>query len=96
MAGFGDGMNEDSVRIRREIHHKVRSPLLAPRIYSSVSGSVPLEFNVFLGGGVGALFDVPVPLPKQCEGSSASSGTSRDDGVSVDSSLSASTASVNI
>ena len=36
------------------------------------------------------------PLPKQREGSSASRGTSRDDGVSVDSSLSASSASVNM
>jgi hypothetical protein len=58
-----------------------------------------LEFDEededFLRGGAGALLDAPVPLPKQREGSSASRGTSRDDGVSVDSSLSASSASVN-
>jgi hypothetical protein len=100
MAAFGDEMSEGSARITREIQHKVRTPLLAPRSHSSVSGSVPLEFDEedgnFLGGGVGALFDVPVPLPQQREGSSASPGTSRYDGVSVDSSLSASSASVNI
>jgi hypothetical protein len=49
-----------------------------------------------LGVGVGTLLDAPVPLPKQREASSESRGTSRDDGVSVDSSLSASSASVNI
>ncbi|KIJ92643.1 hypothetical protein K443DRAFT_13448 [Laccaria amethystina LaAM-08-1] len=84
MAAFGDEMSEGSARITREIQHKVRTPLLAPRSHSSVSGSVPLEFDEedgnFLGGGVGALFDVPVPLPQQREGSSASPGTSRYDG----------------
>ena len=44
-----------------------------------------------MGGGVGAY-----PLPKQREGSSTSRGTSRDNEVSVESSLSASSASVNI
>ena len=34
----------------------------------------------FLGGGVGALLDVAVPLSKQREGSSVSRGTYRDDG----------------
>ena len=100
MAGFGDGMSEGFGRIRREIQHKVRSPLLAPRSDSSVSGSVPLEFDEededFLGGGVGALLDALEPVPKQRESSDVSRGTSRDDRVSVDSSLSASSASVNI
>ncbi|KIJ91844.1 hypothetical protein K443DRAFT_685707 [Laccaria amethystina LaAM-08-1] len=48
MAGFGDGMSEGFGRIRREIQHKAKSPLLAPRS----DGSVPLEFDDFLGGGV--------------------------------------------
>lgn len=86
---------------RREIQHQVRSPLLASRSDSSVSGSVPLEFDKededFLGGGVcEALLDAPVPVPKQRDGSSVWQGTSRDDAMSVDSSLSASSASVNI
>jgi hypothetical protein len=65
-----------------------------------MSGSVPLEFSEededFLGGRVGALLDASVPLRMQREGSSASRGTFRDNGVSVDSLLFASRASVNI
>ena len=38
------------------------------------------EDGDFLGGGVGALLDVAVPLSKQREGSSVSRGTYRDDG----------------
>jgi len=45
MAGFGDRMSEGFGRIRREIQHKVRSPLLVPRSDSSISGSVSLEFD---------------------------------------------------
>jgi len=76
--------------------------LLAPRSDSSISGSIPLEFGGededFLGGGVGTLLDAPVGLPKQreLESLNALRGTSRDDEMSVDSSLSASSASVNI
>ena len=54
------------------------------------------EDEDFLRGGVGALLDAPVLLSKQREGSSASRGTSRDDGVTLESSLSASSARVNI
>ena len=50
----------------------------------------------FFGGGVGALLHAPVPLSKRLEGSGALRGTSRDDDVSMDSSLSASSASPNI
>ena len=39
------------------------------------------EDGDFLGGGVGALLDVAVPLSKQRESSSVSRGTYRDDGV---------------
>jgi hypothetical protein len=71
MAGFGDGMSESFGRIRREIQHKVRSPLLEPRSDISVSDSVPLKFDEVdedcLGGGVGTLLDAPAPLPKQRE-----------------------------
>ena len=43
---FGDGISAGSGRIRREIHwDKVASLLLVPRSDSSVSGSVPLEFD---------------------------------------------------
>jgi hypothetical protein len=92
-------MSEGFGRIRREIQHKVRSPLLARRSDSSVLGSVPLELDEedegFLRGGVGALLDAPVPFSKQRESSNASRGTSRDNGVSADSSPSACSASVN-
>ncbi|KAF8065405.1 hypothetical protein FPV67DRAFT_1451169 [Lyophyllum atratum] len=41
---IGDGMSESLGRIRREIN-KVRSPRLKPRPDSSMSASVPLEFD---------------------------------------------------
>jgi hypothetical protein len=44
MTGFGDGMSEGLGRIRREIN-RVRSPRLRPRPDSSMSASVPLEFD---------------------------------------------------
>ena len=78
--GFGDGISEGSGSgVRSSIKSHLRY-LLAPRNDSSVSGSVPVEFDE----------------EAQCEDSSASRGTSRDGRVSVDSSLSASSASVNI
>ncbi|KAH7923186.1 hypothetical protein BV22DRAFT_1015894 [Leucogyrophana mollusca] len=43
-AGITEGMGESLGRIRREIH-KVRSPQFGPRPDSSLSGSVPLEFD---------------------------------------------------
>ncbi|KAG5653843.1 hypothetical protein H0H81_010116 [Sphagnurus paluster] len=42
--GIGDGVSESIGRIRRELH-KVRSPRLRPRPDSSLSASVPLEFD---------------------------------------------------
>jgi hypothetical protein len=44
MTGIGDGMSESLGRIRREIN-KARSPRLRPRPDSSMSASVPLEFD---------------------------------------------------
>ncbi|KAJ3733230.1 hypothetical protein DFJ43DRAFT_995727 [Lentinula guzmanii] len=44
MAGIGDGMSEGIGRFRREIN-KVRSPQLLPSSDSSLSASVPLEFD---------------------------------------------------
>ena len=42
---FGDGISASSGRIRSEIQDKVAYLLLVPRSDSSVSGSVPLEFD---------------------------------------------------
>ncbi|KAJ3795406.1 hypothetical protein GGU11DRAFT_747082 [Lentinula aff. detonsa] len=44
MAGIGDGVSEGIGRFRREIN-KVRSPQLLPSSDSSLSASVPLEFD---------------------------------------------------
>ncbi|KAJ3997637.1 hypothetical protein F5050DRAFT_1568895 [Lentinula boryana] len=44
MAGIGDGMSEGIGRFRREIN-KARSPQLLPSSDSSLSASVPLEFD---------------------------------------------------
>ena len=44
MAGLGDGMSEDLGRIGREIN-RVRSPRLRPYLDSTMSTSVPLEFD---------------------------------------------------
>ena len=44
MAGIGDGVTEGIGRVRRGMH-KVRSPQLVARSDSSMSGTVPLEFD---------------------------------------------------
>lgn len=87
MAGIGDGVTEGLGRIRREMH-KVRSPQLLPRSDSSMSGSVPLEFDeededfqtrdAEDDGGSGGL-QVPTTRYRDAT-SSTSRGTSREHG----------------
>jgi len=88
MAGIGDGVTEGLGRIRREMH-KVRSPQLVARSDSSMSGTVPLEFDEededFL---VRDTLTIPSSGRRQ-DDSSISRGTSRD-GASAGSAPSAS------